>query len=58
MPLGSKLPEVTKRTILILKKANPEMGLPAHQRRAVPAAGTSRSRWDRHKTAANAGNRG
>lgn len=26
MPLGSKLPEVTKRTILMLKKANPEWG--------------------------------
>jgi transposase InsO family protein len=26
MPTGSKLPEVTKRTILMLKKANPEWG--------------------------------
>jgi len=26
MPLDSNLPEVTKRTILVLKKANPEWG--------------------------------
>lgn len=58
MALGSNLPEVTKRTILMLKKANPEWRCQRISDVLYPGAGASRSGWDRHKGAANNGNRG
>ena len=43
-PKGSRVHELTKRTILMLKQSNPERGLPADQRHAAPRSRPCRPR--------------